>query len=55
MSDKSGAVIFDCNYWFFESFIEEILSGGFGNLAGLDAVCANLHALRTTLRQLNPN
>ena len=54
MSDKSGAVT-----WIVSTgslrVSEGSLSGGFSNLAGLDAVCANLHALRATLRQLDPN
>jgi hypothetical protein len=55
MSDKAAArSYFEGKDRVFESFMRR-LSGGFSNLAGLDAVCANLHALSATLRKLNPN
>lgn len=54
MSGKSGAVDGIVSIGSLRVSAES-LSGGFGNLAGLYTVCADFHALRATLRELDPN
>jgi len=49
MNDESGAVIWVASTGSLR-VSEGNLLGGFGNLAGFDAACADLLALRATLR-----